>query len=90
MYRENKFLFEKSRWLPCSQMLKNLFQTQWADIHETWYVASGTLAHHSLSRMALTYFTARSILETLAFTWEKVKAMVLRRIISAEIAERKA
>ena len=25
--------------------------------------------------MTLTYFTARSILETLAFTWEKVKTM---------------
>ena len=29
-------------------MLKNLLQNQWADIHDTWYVASGTLAHHSL------------------------------------------
>ena len=25
-----------------------LFQNRWADFHETWYVASGTSAHHSL------------------------------------------
>ena len=27
---------------------KNLLQNRWADFHETWYVASGTPAHHSL------------------------------------------
>ena len=30
-------------------MLKNLLLwNQWADFHETWYLASGTRAHHSL------------------------------------------
>ena len=30
---------------------KNLFlQNQWADFHETWYVALGTWAHHSLHK----------------------------------------
>ena len=28
--------------------LKNILQNRWADFHETWYVASGTPAHHSL------------------------------------------
>ena len=28
--------------------LKNLLQNRMADFHETWYVASGTPAHHSL------------------------------------------
>ena len=27
---------------------KNLLRNQWANFQETWYVASGTLAHHSL------------------------------------------
>ena len=33
--------------------------------------------------MTLTYFTARSILETLAFTWEKVKVMDFLKTIAA-------
>ena len=32
----------------CSKMLKNFLQNPLADIPETWYVASGTLAHHIL------------------------------------------
>ena len=28
--------------------LKKLLQNRWADFHETWYVASGNPAHHSL------------------------------------------
>ena len=40
------------RWLPCPYMVKTfknlLFQNRRADFHETWYVASGTPAHHSL------------------------------------------
>ena len=31
-----------------SKPFKNLLQNRWADFHETWYVASGTPAHHSL------------------------------------------
>ena len=27
---------------------KNLLQNRWTDFHKTWYVASGTPAHHSL------------------------------------------
>ena len=33
--------------------------------------------------MTLTYFTARSILETLAFTWEKMKTMDFLKTIVA-------
>ena len=33
--------------------------------------------------MTLTYFIARSILETLAFTWEKLKTMDFMKIIAA-------
>ena len=29
---------------------KNLLQNRRADFHETWYVASGTPAHHSLHK----------------------------------------
>ena len=49
MYMENDMLYVKSKWLPSLQMLKSLFlQNRWADIPETWYVVSETLAHHSL------------------------------------------
>ena len=45
-----------------------LLQNRQADFHETWYVASGTPAHHSLFNddpgVTLTYFTARSNLVT--------------------------
>ena len=41
-----------------------LLQNRRADFHETWYVALGTSAHHSLFNddpgVTLTYFTARS------------------------------
>ena len=56
MHWENETLFIKS-WLhaqhgchshKCTKMLKHLPQNLWADIPETWYVTSGTLAHHSL------------------------------------------
>ena len=30
------------------KQLKNLLQNQRADFHKTWYVASGTPAHHNL------------------------------------------
>ena len=68
--------------------LKNLLlQNQRADFHETWYVASGNSAHHSLRKddpvMTLTYFTARPILKTYAFTWEKVKTMDFLKTIAA-------
>ena len=48
-----------------TKTLKNLLLQNWrADFHETWYVASGTPAHHSCLNddpgMTLTYFTARS------------------------------
>ena len=33
--------------------------------------------------MILTYFTARSILETWAFTWEKVKTMNFLKTVAA-------
>ena len=33
--------------------------------------------------MTLTYFTVKSILETLAFTWEKVKTMDVLKTIAA-------
>ena len=45
-----------------------LLQNRRADFQETWYVASGTPAHHSYINddpgVTLTYFTARSNLET--------------------------
>ena len=68
--------------------LKNLLlQNQRADFHETWYVASGTSAHHSLRKddavMTLTYLTARPLLKTYAFTWEKVKTMDFLKTILA-------
>ena len=43
-----------------------LLQNRWADILETLYVVSGTLAHHNSNDdpiITLTYFTTRSILE---------------------------
>ena len=46
-----------------------LLQNRLANITEAWYVASGTLAHHSLFKsnddpmITLTYFMARSVLE---------------------------
>ena len=48
---------------------KKLLQNRRADFHETWYVASGTPAHHSFfsnddPEVTLTYFTTRSNLET--------------------------
>ena len=40
------------RWPPCPYMVKTLQKSSSlepvADFHETWYVASGTPAHHSL------------------------------------------
>ena len=32
---------------------KNLLRNRQADFHETWYVASGTPAHHSVQMMTL-------------------------------------
>ena len=56
MHRENEILFVKSglhaqhgcHAHKCSKLLKNLLQNRWAGILETWFVASGTLVHHSL------------------------------------------
>ena len=49
---DNMMLVIWPRWLPRPYMVKilqNLFLwNQLADFHETWYVASGTPAHHSL------------------------------------------
>ena len=74
--RGNNILFAASRshdqdghqahiW---SKHFKNLLQNRRADFHETLYVASGTPAHRSCSNddpeVTLTYFTARSNLET--------------------------
>ena len=48
--------------------LKNLLQNRRADFHETWYVALGTPAYivciNDDPGVTLTYFTARSNLET--------------------------
>ena len=45
----DKILGAKSvRMLNMAAMLKNLLQNCWADISETWYVATGTLANHCL------------------------------------------
>ena len=68
-----------------------LHQSRQADFHENRYVASMDPAHHNFQIpgggpdprspppldpcMTLTHFTATSILETEAFTWEKVKTM---------------
>ena len=64
-----------------------LLQNRWAHFHETWFVASRTSAHCSFINddpgMTLTYFTARSNLETEAFTWEKVKTMDFLKTIVA-------
>ena len=59
--------------LNLAAVLKNLLlQNVWADIPETWYVASGTVYSSDDPMMTLTYCMARSIL---AFTWKKVKTM---------------
>ena len=53
--------------------LKNLIlRKQSTDFHESWYVASGTLAHHIVCsnddpRLTLTYFAAMSFFVTYAF-----------------------
>ena len=48
----NMILVTWPRWPPCPYMVKTLknllFQNRPADFHETWYVASGTPAHHIL------------------------------------------
>ena len=64
---------------------KNLLRYRHAAYHETWYVASGTPAHHSLFKrlLTLTYFTARSNLVTWAFLWEKVKTVDFSETIAA-------
>ena len=50
---------------------------RWADCLETWYVALGSLAHHSSFKhdpgLALTYFMPRSNLVIYAFVWGKSK-----------------
>ena len=54
MHRENEILFMKSGLRAqhgchahkCSKICFSL-QNRWADIPEIWYLASGTLAHHS-------------------------------------------
>ena len=69
--------------------LKNLLlQNRQADFHETWYVASGTPAHHSLyitddPGVTLTYFTARSNFVTLALLLEKEKKVDYSETIAA-------
>ena len=66
---------------------KNLLWNRQANFHETWYVASGTPAHHSLFNddpgVTLTYLRARSNLVTKAFLWEKVKTVDFSETISA-------
>ena len=37
-----------NRKKPLKTFKNLLLQNQWADFHETWYVASGMRAHHSL------------------------------------------
>ena len=53
--------------------------TRWTDFNETWHEASMTqvlqCVYKSWPCDGMTYFMARSSLETLAFTWEQVKTM---------------
>ena len=64
-----------------------LLQNRQADFHKTWYVASGTAAHHRFlnddHRVTLTYFKGRSNLVTKPFLWEKVKPVDFSETISA-------
>ena len=50
-FHENMMMVTLSRWPPCTYVLqpfKNLLlQNHSNDFHETWYVESGTPAHHS-------------------------------------------
>ena len=56
-----------------------LLRNRRSDFHETWYVASGTPAHHTFlyddPRVTLTYFTARSNLINLDFSMVKLKTV---------------
>ena len=65
-----------------------LLKNRRAYFHETWYVTSGTPAHHSSFKccpvgLTLTYFTTRSNLVTKAFLEEKVKTVDFSETIAA-------
>ena len=59
-----------------------LFRNQWADFNENWYEASETQANYILfndnPRLALTYFTARSIFYNLGFYIRNVTMVLLK------------
>ena len=62
---------------------KNLLRNRWTDGHETLYVASGTLAHHSYDDpgLTLTYFTARSNFVTWGFSIKKGKLWTFQKLL---------
>ena len=71
--RKTKFYAQNLGWmLNMATMLTNaqnlLLQNWWVDFHEAWYIALGRypiiVCTDDDPRMTLTYFTARSILET--------------------------
>ena len=68
---------------PSSLLLWN----QWTNFNETWHEASMTQVLQCIDKSwpcdGMTYFTARSSLETLASTWEKVKTMDFLKTIAA-------
>ena len=54
---------------------KNLLWNRWTDFNETWYVASGTLAHHSLYKswpcVDLDLFYGKVNFDHIGFSMEK-------------------
>ena len=54
IYQHDAGHMTKMATMPCPYMvktLKNLLRNRRADFHETWYVALGTPAHHSLFKL---------------------------------------
>ena len=79
------------RWPPHPYMLKTLknllLQNRRADFHETWYVASGTPAHHSLYKWwpwsDLDLFYGKVKFGNLCFSIGKVKTVDFSETIAA-------
>ena len=61
---------------------KSSSRNQWADFHESWYVALMTPAHHSLFKWwpwsALDLFYGKVKFDNLGFLWEKWKQWIFR------------
>ena len=79
------------RWPPCPYIVKTLLKSSpepAGRFNETWYVALGTPAQHSLFKchyddleVTLTYFTALSNFVTEGLLLEKVKKCFFQKLL---------